>query len=155
VIAGFRLQHSEIVEVLAGRLPPQAIGSHLPRKSPTIRRHAVKAGFTTIEGVKYTTARSLAEQTLVDLSHRPPPTVQPSQTAVEQMSAHDLLQFTQHESVVHIDDLLLRRTDTLVRPEELVRLGTKVLNTLNWDSNRTKKELDRLKQHCVAKEPHH
>ena len=63
-VPNLELAVSDISRVLAGRLPSQNKGSQLPRKSPKISGIPGVIGFLSMEGVKYTTARSIAELAL-------------------------------------------------------------------------------------------
>lgn len=114
------LQH--VSQVLAGRLPPTAEGSHVPSKSPRMRPHSPESGLQgvlTVEGVKYTTARHVAVQALkhslgnrlpsYKTCTRPAPSVLPSLS--DPLQPDQLRQWVQSESVQFLDDLLLRRCD--------------------------------------------
>lgn len=144
----------DVSQILGGRLPPDSIGSHLPKKSPKIGFAKDPLGLISVEGVKYTTARFVAEQTLSKIvriqgrslpgyatSHRPPPNVR----VATDLTAHDLQKLIQTECVMHLDDLLLRRTDYSDSREELLRRGNEIAKMLNWEESRQKSEMMRLR----------
>ena len=63
-IPDWNLTLNDVDQVLAGRLPPESEGSHVPAKSPTITHHDGRSvgvrNMTSVKGSKYTTARLVA-----------------------------------------------------------------------------------------------
>jgi glycerol-3-phosphate dehydrogenase len=55
-----------------------------------------------------------------------------------------ILQLMQDESVFHLDDLLLRRTNWAEHPEQLDQLANMVCAACEWDENRRIAEKARL-----------
>ena len=129
-LPGYDIQKDEVVSIFAGRLPAAETGSRLPSRTPRIVHHGQSSpnGLTSIVGVKYTTARHIAERTLREIWHargqqlptyagpeRPPQHARPLLSDLvadpSQESAQHLLTWIREESVVHIDDLLIRRCD--------------------------------------------
>lgn len=142
---GLDLASARILRVLSGRLPARAEGDAAAAVRPVIRRHADHggpAGLVSASGVKYTTARALAEATLLTLcdgdvpplggTARPEPAAWPIRTELERADAGDaaladrLRRLASAESVVHLEDLLLRRTDLGLDPEAGERVARKV-----------------------------
>jgi len=154
-VPDYALSMSDIEVVLAGRLPPRTNGSHLPRKSPRIRASRLVTGLVSVEGVKYTTARRIAEKALISAFRsaarsfptyqnavRPTPAMLPPLT--QEVSASDLLDWIEQESVVHLDDLLLRRTDHLNKSAKLTQLAEKVLRSTDWNEAKRQTEMMRI-----------
>ena len=164
-VPAYELSLKDIDRVLPGRLPPSTNGSHLPSKSPRIVLSRKLVGLVSVEGVKYTTARRIAEKALIlafqSSSYsfpsyqnvvRPTPALLPPLT--HEAPASDLLDWIKQESVVHLDDLLLRRTDHLVGTAELRQLAENVLSSTDWNEAKRRKELTRISNghgNCVLK----
>jgi glycerol-3-phosphate dehydrogenase len=159
-VPGFECTSEDVVRVFAGRMPPAALGSHLPSKSPKIEHHARTggpAGLTSVQGVKYTTARFIAERTLREVFSsmnkplpgyseisRPSPGSRPFLCSNDLPMVHDLQTWMTDESVVHIDDLMLRRCDLTLKPNEHLVLGKQLMELAKWDSSSWHDELARL-----------
>ena len=165
-IPSLKLRQHEILRVFTGVLPAEARGSATQKKRPVIYdhlRHGGPAGLVSVAGVKYTTARAIAEDTLRllqqsrQLSWRPyRATIRPSaadqlnllefpgawQTAPDSL-AQGLRELIQDEAVVHLDDLLLRRTEWGQVPSELPEIAAKIADVLGWTGPRREAELRR------------
>jgi glycerol-3-phosphate dehydrogenase len=122
-------------------------------------------GLYTVSGVKFTTARLVAQRTLLKVfgyrSSVPDPDPRPqsrTQTAISQLSvvrdgssSHfniettlRLRQWAENEAVVHLDDLLLRRIDWQGDPTSGAAVARASCKALGWDDERTRLELARL-----------
>lgn len=141
----------DVLAVLPGRLPAATNGSHFPGKSPRIRTNDGLRGLTSVEGVKYTTARHVAQQTLAatlgslpDCQHlqRPLPLTRP--TLDETLSASDLQKWIAEESVQHVDDLIFRRQDPLHHIGRLNELGKQLVSLTGMDAEKQQQELQCL-----------
>jgi glycerol-3-phosphate dehydrogenase len=126
----------DILRVMTGRLPVASETPPDPASKSVVHRHADGGGPTglvSVSGVKYTTARRLAEEALQALFHseplppigpgsRPSPASWPTPEEIQLSGAEDpalaarLHTLATEESVVHLDDLLLRRTDLGLDP---------------------------------------
>lgn len=148
------VNREDIRQLWAGRLPPISNGSHLPKKSPKIGSATDSPGLISVEGVKYTTARFVAERALKKISerqgrnlppyvpsHRPPPNVR----VAKELAVHDLHKLIRTECVMHLDDLLLRRIDVPESFENVLKRGKEVMSSLNWDETRQESEMLRLR----------
>ena len=129
-IPGFGLAPTDVDDVLTGLLPPKPNGSKNPIKSPIIRRPrsgGIKNALCVV-GPKYTTARHVAQLALREVAKhlsfdmhklsasRPQTSIHYSRmkdvaAALEDGLAQDLQQWMGEESVVYVDDFLLRRND--------------------------------------------
>lgn len=134
-IPGWNLGPSDVEQVLVGRLPPLAEGSHIPAKSPTITHHATPHGtwnMTSVRGPKYTTARDVARTVLLQIAERRgmdfkaysqvqrPETIECPDLRVSEYAdlAQHLQGWMDRESIVQVEDLVLRRCD-LAKDERL------------------------------------
>jgi glycerol-3-phosphate dehydrogenase len=125
-IPALHLSREEVVRVHAGLLPATAADSAELADRPVIQAHRDKGeatGLWSISGVKYTTARDVAETTLrkafaslapiADDAVRPAaadlPDVRAAVHRPEGPAGEALLRFARSEAVVHVDDLILRR----------------------------------------------
>jgi glycerol-3-phosphate dehydrogenase len=130
------LRREHVLRLRWGFLPAKESGSDVLAVRPVLRRHAEiggPAGLLSVSGVKFTTARDVAERTLqVVLDGRIPPragTPRPPSPEIPTAEELDVLLATdkervrsiartliREEAVVGIDDLVLRRTDWGVDP---------------------------------------
>jgi glycerol-3-phosphate dehydrogenase len=132
-LPGLGLARGEVEAVRWGLLPAKRKGSVEPADHPVIHDHGARGGprgLVSVSGVKLTTARAVAERTLETLygaalpayteagKSRPPARRPLPFEEIERLLAEDrsaatshLLRLVRRESVVHLDDLLLRRTD--------------------------------------------
>jgi len=121
-----QLRRHQLLTVYAGLLPASAPGTADLSDRPMIHDHGGNGGpqgLFSVSGVKYTTARDIAEQTLrravaplaeITADDRPTPATLPALAATEdgEVDAEliDALRaFATDEAVVHAEDLLLRR----------------------------------------------
>lgn len=152
-IPSLHLDRQGVQCVLAGLLPARLKGAATPAKKPRIYdhgRHGGPRGLVSVSGVKYTTARAIAERTLRLLNAGPglllPPyntTPRPTCTTSLDLAvfpepasidgdelARGLQSLIDDQWVVHLDDLLLRRTDWCRSPQQFARLASRVTDAL-------------------------
>lgn len=134
-LPGMNLQRHHVRRCFAGFLPAKAAGETRMASRPVWidhARHAGPRGLISVSGVKFTTARRVAEQTLTRLHPdrprtasvpRPEPASVPDVAdwhAPPSLDDAQLMRlftwFQEHEAVVYPHDLLLRRTDWGVDP---------------------------------------
>ena len=136
-VPGVAFAEEEVVQVYAGRLPARAPGSADAATREVIHDHGPAGGprgLYSVSGVKFTTARLVAEKTLqqifadrglepaAEAACRPPPLLDPSDEGLARAAASlvgpaaaadaRVRALVAQESVVRIDDLLLRRLDS-------------------------------------------
>ncbi len=141
-LPGRGVRQAPVLRVHWGWLPAEAEGSATPSSRPVVHhhgRHGGPEGLVSVSGVKLTTARAVAHQALAPLfqrqgrplpepdrrTGRPPadPPI-PLERFVrlaerDRVAAHDYLRsLIERQSVVQLEDLLLRRTDWGARPEQ-------------------------------------
>ena len=142
-VPSLQVSAEDVVEVMAGRLPPITKGSHLPAKSPTMQSSENPEGLTVVSGVKYTTARFVAEKTLRQICQRtqrnfpnyqnvtrPPSVTRPQLQPDTLPSVQDLQNWMKQESVLQIEDLLLRRCDLVGHAEAQRSLAKRLSHIL-------------------------
>ncbi|MCH7824214.1 MAG: FAD-dependent oxidoreductase [Acidobacteria bacterium] len=161
-VPGLDLRRHQVMRVYSGLLPATGQGSTELASKPMIYDHGANGGargLFSVSGVKYTTARDVAEKTLRrafarlaeigEGTERPPAREIPAiGAAAKEGTGNDLAEairrFADDEGVIHLDDLLLRRGDWGDDPRTLERTGQVVGEMLGWDEVRLDAELDRL-----------
>lgn len=152
-VPGWNLRSSEVARVCHGWLPAEADGSAVPAGRPVVHDHGGAGGpqgLFSVSGVKLTTARAVAERTLSQVFGRlPAPGWIGRPEADPPLSLDDFLTLAardreaarahvrgivERQSVVHLEDLLLRRADWGVRPEGSV--AARLCTTLGWSEGR-------------------
>jgi len=163
-IPGLALARGDIQRVLAGLLPARARGSADISVRPNFSDHAEAGGpvgFFSVVGVKFTTARYVAHEALNRIFGRAderPAGVRPATASDNwRLSGLDtgdergrsaaiagLRRLIADESVVHLGDLVLRRTDLWVEPERARSLAPELCGLFPWDEARRRRELAML-----------
>ncbi len=156
----------DVLRIYIGFLPSTEPGGITNPARPTIidhSRHGGPEGLYSVSGVKFTTSHAVAEKTLNRIrrpkigSKRPavPPSIPTMIGNFEfnWMPAPDdkqwkntLTRLIEEESVVHLDDLVLRRTNLGDNPHRALKLAPEVCSLFPWDKSRCAKELNRLEQ---------
>lgn len=168
-IPGLDLHQHEVMRVHWGFLPARNPGSVQLATRELILHHGQSGGpegLISVSGVKFTTARLVAEKTLRSIferkgaplpplaaTPRPPATAPPSLDGLERLLATDLEQATmllrglsRDEAVRHLDDLMLRRTDWGMDPRRGLSVARSIATLLDWDEARITCEVERLEQ---------
>jgi glycerol-3-phosphate dehydrogenase len=160
-----RLEH--VVRVFSGLLPVDVAGTTRLSVRPVIRNHGQEGGpqgLVSVSGVKFTTARRIAEQTLAAVgaplgplpvrrdTRRPPSDVGfdvegPAPDLVGPAEAAALQRMVKHEAVMTIDDLLYRRTNWAITARDMGALRRRIAKAtgLPAEGERTVPGADGLK----------
>lgn len=168
-VPGLNLKCRDIQHVYAGYLPAKHAGSSELSQQDLIHEHAKTGGpggFFSISGTKYTTARIVARKALsiafpaANASETPDKSIVSAPTKEngvfdfqwmpERGSANwmdQLGNLSKNESVVHLDDLVLRRTNLGDNPERALTLAPALCNLFDWDDTRRAAEIRRLEAH--------
>lgn len=175
-VPGLNLTADEVLRVFSGLLPASEAGTAHLAKREAIFNHGGSGGVRglySIAGVKFTTARLVAQKTLetafpkmrsVSSSARkqiaPPPEVgrargifdyhwhpQAEDTAWEA----ELTEIVATESVVHLDDLILRRTSLGDNPHRALAMAPRICRLWGWDPTRTQGEIERLERYYALR----
>lgn len=162
-IPGFGVTREHVMRVYAGIVPAVAEGSDKTSGRAVIVDHATRGGprgLVSVSGVKYTTARLVAETALRaaygdELGPYDPTRITPPQGVAERFvdldhrdDADAVRRLAAEEAVVHVDDLLLRRVDLTVGPMRAAVLGERVCDALGWAMPRRAAELSRWAMIC-------
>ena len=161
-VPGLDLSQKDILRVYAGILPARENG-RLAVKETTIDHSATGGprGLFSISGVKYTTARLVAEKTLRQIFpglNRSSDTelskyLQPEDAFFEYGwlpgetdNSEVLKRIQENESVIHLSDLILRRTSLGDNPRRIDSVLAKIRPLFEWDEEKWQQEIIRLKK---------
>jgi glycerol-3-phosphate dehydrogenase len=160
-VPGFDAKRHEIVHVFSGLLPVKKAGTVELSTRPVICQHQKNGGprgLYSVSGVKFTTARHVADKVL-SLTH---PNAHVDGTAIFFVgkssiderkrdmgvkfpgSGMALQEIIQSESVLHLEDLVFRRTDLWENVKATGSLAD-LLELFDWDAIRSREEEARLK----------
>ena len=169
-VPDLRLRRHQVLRVYAGLLPTTASGGSHLATHPVIHDHSKNGGplgLFSISGVKYTTARAVAEKALRlalsalpatgdlpaigEAAERPAPAELPGPDLLAgddrvSDSAERLRELARGEAVVHLDDLVLRRLDWGEDPDTAPGIGPAVCAALGWDEPKASAEIERLRK---------
>jgi len=166
------LSREEVVSVYAGYLPAKRRGSpHLAKEETWVdhSNHGGPEGLFSVQGTKFTAARSTAERGLARIF--PDRTIseekrdgflqacserrgkrgvveydwEPSQADSDWREL--LAQIVEEESVLHLDDLVLRRTSLGDNPRRALRMARQLCDLFDWTEERCRKEIQRVEEH--------
>lgn len=182
-IPDLKLSQREILRIFSGLLPAKESGTAELAKRPVLWHHAAQngpAGVFSISGVKFTTARLEAEKTLAavfpnrastikaakrqaapaDLNQRDglfaydwmPHAVQ-DDDAADADWLEDLQRIIHDEAVMHLDDLILRRTSLGDNRDRALALAPSLCRLFPWDEARCKAEIARVHDYFAAVNP--
>jgi glycerol-3-phosphate dehydrogenase len=152
-LPGFDLWRDQVQRVLWGWLPADAEGSPVPSGRPVIHDHGAAggpAGLLSVSGVKLTTSRAVAEKVLAKVfanrgERLPAPGWIERPAADAPLPLDDFIRLAgrdreaarahlggvvERQSVVRLDDLLLRRTDWGLQPDAAV--AARLCASLGW-----------------------
>jgi glycerol-3-phosphate dehydrogenase len=167
-VPGLDATSADVVRFCSGLLPAAARHPARPAARPLIHDHGSRGGprgLYSVSGVKYTTARAVAEEVLQAISrglgralpaaNRARPAPAAYELALDQPPgplswrasgrAAELARLATEEAVIHLDDLVLRRTDWWAFPDQLPHLAAEVGEALGWEPARRELELERLR----------
>jgi glycerol-3-phosphate dehydrogenase len=167
-IPGLDLSEADVLRVFAGFMPTLPDSDHEPAHRPHFVAHGDGGGprgLFTFSGIKWTTAQLEGERVVrrVFPDRSPPPssdnrpwpwdharaggidlTDLQALPADDKAAAELVSELVADESVVHLDDLLLRRTDWGTIPAEAAAAAERVGGWLGWDSERLSREKPRF-----------
>jgi len=161
-LPGVGLRRDQVARVLWGWIPARAEGSSEPASRSVVHDHGSAggpAGLLSVSGVKLTTARAVAEKTLERVFGVRSPTQAERPAAEPPLPADEMIRLAEHdreaarahlrriveeESVVRLDDLLLRRTDWGLQLDGPA--AARLCDLLGWADLRPAEEEERLLQ---------
>jgi len=176
-IKGLNLSRKDILHITSGLLPAREEGSCKIAVRERILDHAAEngpQGLFSVSGVKFTTARLVAEKTLVrifkhKLKHRDtqPRHRIPLREAAPVAGMFDfdwdpysdqsdwktaLSTIINQESVQHLDDLVLRRTTIGSNPTVAREVAPLLCELFDWSAQRGREEIERLHAYYEQKQ---
>ncbi len=158
------LEQEDVLRVLPGLLPATREETCELEDKPVILDHGAMQGpqgLFSVSGVKFTTARHVAEKTLRRVvrrgmlpaanrlaSYPTPPTIfkLPPADATGEHWQDVLRTLVAEEAVLHLDDLFLRRTSLWHEPSRVLELAPAALGLFAWDETRQEEEMRRLRR---------
>jgi glycerol-3-phosphate dehydrogenase len=166
-IPGLGLSDREVLRIFSGLLPAAEAGTEKLAKREVIYEHKSDGlkGLYSISGVKFTTARLVAEKTLRRAfgKNRPIPSKEPNVMPPDGIGVQrgsvdyywtpspgdttwldKLRPLVADEAVCHLDDLVLRRTSLGDNPDRAKAIAPQLCTLFDWDDTRSKAELERL-----------
>ncbi len=161
-VPGLKLQLEDVGRIFAGLLPTTAVGSNELTKREVVVDHGKTggpAGLYSVGGIKFTTARLVAEKILDQAGLEKPKSTILEGTAVPYPDVEQdpgLQQYREllinDQSIVHLDDLLLRRSTLWEKGTEALELATRLCDLFPWDRERKKLELAKCRS-CLENLP--
>jgi glycerol-3-phosphate dehydrogenase len=161
---GLSLGPQHVLRVFSGWLPAaRECGLEIAHR-PVMIDHGADggpAGFYSLSGIKWTTARPAVERSLRQLFRNagPPMPWPEDRVYLDDLPELDFNDFSslegkemeikklaRDESVLRLDDLVLRRTDWGVNPRTALAAAEQVSRMLDWDPRRQESELERFKK---------
>jgi glycerol-3-phosphate dehydrogenase len=150
-----------VLQVYAGLLPARSAGTTDLANREVIHDHGAAGGpkgLFSISGVKFTTARLVAEKTLCRLYGRSLPPARPDATRPPGLPdlggqnlrdtgspldrpAGQVRALVDQESVLCLDDLLLRRMDSTHAARDRSSAAARARSLLGWDQDRSTREM--------------
>lgn len=164
-LPGLQVAERHVGRVMAGLLPARRTEPGVPCDRPVILDHGQSGGPTglySLSGVKLTTARNVAQEVLArafpaaqpkpyrEFARPAPRDEHPDYTYDWMPASGDdawrkpLARACAEEAVVHLDDLLLRRSSLGDNPARANALAPKAAELFDWDDRRTRVEISIL-----------
>jgi glycerol-3-phosphate dehydrogenase len=162
-----RVSRSDVLRVFAGYLPvTDSGGTRLTDREVFVDHGATGGprGLFSVSGIKLTTARLVAQKSLDRIFHERSMDRDGDLTPMADLSKVKLGIFDFHwqpdrsetewknqlrvikeeESVVHLDDLVLRRTSIGDNPDRAIQIAPEICSFLGWDEPRTAAEIGKI-----------
>jgi glycerol-3-phosphate dehydrogenase len=168
-LPGMKFQTDEVVHVYAGlQCATKPGGTKFTKRSVFIDHEKIGGprGLFSISGIKFTTARVVAEKALgrifANSEKNKSFPAEPPANAIQTRGVYayewfpdnldrewkrELQAIISEESVIHLDDLLLRRTSIGDNPQRALMLADEIAMEFGWDNWRIDKECQRLEKH--------
>lgn len=171
-IEHLKLNADDILHIFSGLLPAKEQGSSELAVREIILDHGENGGIEglySISGVKFTTARLVAEKTIKKILRNSVKAQknQPLTGIFKQSIFHhsgifdfdwrmngsdqnwrdDLKKIIKEESVMHLDDLILRRTSLGDNPKRAMEVSSAICELFDWEETKRKWEVERLRSY--------
>jgi glycerol-3-phosphate dehydrogenase len=174
-VPALKLTKGDVLHVFSGFLPAKKSATCEPANREVIVNHGQEGGprgLYSVSGVKFTTARLVAEkalnrifdakrchrrngkQTAKEKQHLGFMNRNPSAGFHESLMPRDrLLELMEAESVQHLDDLVFRRLAPWAKSKKPLQLAAEICDILGWGEGRRRDEMDRLHKTLEDKRP--
>jgi len=169
-IPNLNLTQRDILHIYSGLLPAKNEGSSKLAVREIILDHSKTngpKGLYSVSGVKFTTARLVAEKVVevifpqlrdrvkeVDFQYDRIPKEELGifdfnwyPTESNSSWKENLKRIIEDESVVHLDDLIFRRTSLGDNPERAIKIAPLICSIFRWDKFRADSEIERVKNY--------
>jgi glycerol-3-phosphate dehydrogenase len=162
------LNEKDIEHIYAGILPATEAGTLAGREVIIRHRdHGGPVGLFSVSGVKYTTSRLVAEKTMqrvfpglhIMKPQNPPAAANSGRwffdydwtpTAANSEFIASLKTLVEEEAVVHLDDLIFRRSSLGENRRRITELVPRLRPVFSWNDLRWQQESERLKNLHIA-----
>jgi glycerol-3-phosphate dehydrogenase len=169
-IPSLAASQADILQIFPGLLPATDEGNTTLSTQEIVVDHGQVGGpkgLYSVSGVKFTTARLVAEKILGQTFPGMPPAKLSNECASDSLDRqnmrgvfaiewrpdiqtseweHALREIILEESVIHLDDLVFRRTTLWNNLSRTMELSSKLCTLFNWDGSRCNTELHRLEE---------
>jgi glycerol-3-phosphate dehydrogenase len=167
-INNLNLGPKDILHIFSGLLPAKEEGSDTLAVREKIIDHQKEKGpkgLFSMSGVKFTTARLVAEKTVDIIFQNIPYKKMAGRTysqlenfdfnwnprEIDNSTRENFREIIVNESVQHLDDLILRRTSLGDNPERALDIAPQVCQLFGWDIPKSKNEMSRLENYYRIK----
>ncbi len=174
-VPGLELTTNDILHIYSGLLPVKKQGGNTLTVREVIKDHGANggpSGLYTVSGIKFTTARKVAQKTLkiifpgdTPVQHRDMGDcsfTRPGRFAWDwQPHENDrswqqqIESIIQGQSVVHLDDLVLRRTTIGDNPARALRAAPVLARLFGWNTDREQQEIELLRDYFQRRSSTH
>ena len=158
----YDLSEKDILHIYSGLLPARTENSSELAVREVILDHSEQngpKGLFSVSGVKFTTARLIAEKILNKIFKTGNVTIEnPSNDLSinykpmydynknDDIQSEELKKIIEDESVIHLDDLIFRRTLFGQNPVNALQAAEKICKLFNWDDGKQHFEIQRIKK---------
>ncbi len=176
-IPSLELKKNDILQIYSGLLPVREQGTDILADREVIKDHGAGGGpqgLYSVSGVKFTTSRKVAEKTLKIIfpGHAAPVADKREKTPVSSPAGQEsifafhwqldrdnrdwqerLTNIIRNEAVIHLDDLLIRRTTLGDNPQRAMAIAPEIVQLFDWDQTRQQEEISRLHNYFAVRRP--
>lgn len=176
-VPGLNVRSNDIAQIYSGLLPVKEQGENTLADREVIKNHGETngpQGLYTVSGVKFTTARKVAEKTIKTIFPEKTPLSAtsirrqhaPTLTNLDTRFAYDwqppgsnrdwqeqLSTLIEQQAVIHLDDLIIRRTTLGDNPQTAMKAAPVISKLFPWDEQRRAEELVRLQTYFSIRSP--
>ncbi len=159
-VPGLHVERDDIGRIFAGLVPGTVAGGITPTRKEVIIDHGSEggpSGLYSVGGIKFTTARLVAEKILtgVGLGSAEQSIPRGKLYVSPEWDDPQILEkfarvLAEDSSIVHLDDLVLRRSTLWERGEEALGIVTQLSDLFPWDDKRKSWEIRKCREKLRA-----